>query len=243
MIGIYKITSPSGKIYIGQSINIEKRKKQYEGHHCKKQQKLYASLNKYGFVNHSFEIIEECAEDIINEREEFWINKYDTWNTIHGLNLQSGGLNKRVSEETKLKISFANTGNKRPDMVERMKNRIYVCSDATKKIISENRKKMRHTEKTKQKLRELNLGKKMSDESKIKMSIAKKGKKQNPTAIQNAVNARLISENVGKKVINTDTGVVYRNLLSMCRELGLNYGTMKPKMRGVRKNNTPYKYL
>ena len=30
MIGIYKITSPSGRIYIGQSTNIEKRKKQEE---------------------------------------------------------------------------------------------------------------------------------------------------------------------------------------------------------------------
>ena len=35
MIGIYKITNPSGKIYIGQSINIENRKKIYSKSICK----------------------------------------------------------------------------------------------------------------------------------------------------------------------------------------------------------------
>jgi len=29
MVGIYKITNPNGKIYIGQSINIESRKRVY----------------------------------------------------------------------------------------------------------------------------------------------------------------------------------------------------------------------
>jgi len=30
MIGIYKITSPSGKVYIGQSKDLNKRKKDYQ---------------------------------------------------------------------------------------------------------------------------------------------------------------------------------------------------------------------
>jgi hypothetical protein len=48
MIGIYKITSPSKKVYIGQSVNIEKRKYFYEIGNCKKQIKLYNSIKKYG---------------------------------------------------------------------------------------------------------------------------------------------------------------------------------------------------
>ena len=48
-IGIYKIVSPSEKIYIGQSINIEKRwEKNYKTLKCKTQTKLYNSLKKYG---------------------------------------------------------------------------------------------------------------------------------------------------------------------------------------------------
>ena len=49
MIGIYKITSPTGRIYIGQSIDIEKRIIKYQNIKCKSQRLLYNSLFKYGF--------------------------------------------------------------------------------------------------------------------------------------------------------------------------------------------------
>lgn len=48
MIGIYKITSPSGKIYIGQSVNIERRFLDYKKSLKKSQIKLYNSIKKYG---------------------------------------------------------------------------------------------------------------------------------------------------------------------------------------------------
>ena len=61
IIGIYKITSPSGKIYIGQSININKRQENYRfPSSLKFQIKLRRSFQKYGPENHKFEIIEEC---------------------------------------------------------------------------------------------------------------------------------------------------------------------------------------
>ena len=43
-IGIYKITSLTGKVYIGQSTNLEKRKDDYVKLRCNKQPKLYNSL-------------------------------------------------------------------------------------------------------------------------------------------------------------------------------------------------------
>lgn len=105
MIGIYKITSPTNKIYIGQSINIEKRKKYYQNAHCKGQKKLYASIIKYGFENHNFEIICECLENELNKLEEYYISYFNSFNTILGMNLDSGGLSKKQSDETKLKRS------------------------------------------------------------------------------------------------------------------------------------------
>jgi predicted GIY-YIG superfamily endonuclease len=45
MIGIYKITSPTNKVYIGQSLDIEKRFVNYKGLFCKQQTKLYNCLN------------------------------------------------------------------------------------------------------------------------------------------------------------------------------------------------------
>lgn len=58
--GIYKIISPSNKIYIGQSIDIKRRFRQYrEPNRNKKHPKLNNSFLKYGIDNHTFEIIEE----------------------------------------------------------------------------------------------------------------------------------------------------------------------------------------
>jgi group I intron endonuclease len=86
MIGIYKITSPTNKIYVGQSINIEKRFKQYKRLDCKKQPKLYNSLQKHGVDAHIFEILEECSLDELNVKEVFWKQKYNT--ISEGLNCE-----------------------------------------------------------------------------------------------------------------------------------------------------------
>ena len=63
MVGIYKITNPSGKVYIGQSWNIEKRWKEYEGLHVKQQPKILSSLQKHGVSNHIFELVCELPPD------------------------------------------------------------------------------------------------------------------------------------------------------------------------------------
>ena len=57
MIGIYKITSPTNRIYIGQSINIEYRFKQYRWIKAKSQTRLRNSFLKHGVENHKFEIV------------------------------------------------------------------------------------------------------------------------------------------------------------------------------------------
>ena len=56
---IYKITSPTNKIYIGQTWNLKKRVYQYSKIKCKTQPKLYASLKKYGWENHILKVVSE----------------------------------------------------------------------------------------------------------------------------------------------------------------------------------------
>ena len=56
MIGIYKITSPKGRVYIGQSIDILYRFKKYKQMQCKGQVRLYNSFLKHNVENHLFEI-------------------------------------------------------------------------------------------------------------------------------------------------------------------------------------------
>jgi len=76
MIGIYKITNPKGKVYVGQSIDLTKRIKSYRNAKCKHQILLWRSLSEYGFWSHKIEIIEECSKERLNEREIFHIKKY-----------------------------------------------------------------------------------------------------------------------------------------------------------------------
>ena len=113
IIGIYKITSPTGKIYIGQSTDILKRFYFYKKLHCRTQRKLYNSFKKHGVKNHKFEIIKECHDFRLNELEKYYIELYQSFNSNNGLNLLSGGDSKiRMSDDTKNKIGLSNRGSR-----------------------------------------------------------------------------------------------------------------------------------
>jgi len=117
MIGIYKITNPSKKVYIGQSINIKKRFNDYNKMaNCKSQTILYRSFLKYGISNHKFEIIEECEMSELNEKERYYQDLYSVLK--NGLNCRltnSFDRSGRLSEETKLKLSNSKKGKKMSD--------------------------------------------------------------------------------------------------------------------------------
>lgn len=75
--GIYKMVSPSGRLYIGQAVDLERRKAEYKSLKCKSQQLLYKSIIKYGFENHTFDIIERCSIEKLHEREMYFIDKFN----------------------------------------------------------------------------------------------------------------------------------------------------------------------
>ena len=109
MIGIYKITNPKGKVYIGQSHDVIGRFKTYKRYDCKNQQKLYNSLRKYSHEKHQFEIVEECLPNELNGREIYWVDYFQS--TKKGLNIREGGEGGGLhSEETKKKMSLSHTG-------------------------------------------------------------------------------------------------------------------------------------
>lgn len=86
--GIYKITNlVNGKVYIGQSVDIYRRWEQHKkigrginGYKYKRNAKdpLYRAIQKYGVENFSFEIIEQCPEEMLSEKEIHWIAFYDS---------------------------------------------------------------------------------------------------------------------------------------------------------------------
>lgn len=95
MIGIYKITNQiNQKIYIGQSNNIDRRFAQHKSPYEQERYKdkpLYKAFKKYGIENFTFDVIEECAVEDLNKKEEFWIQKLQTLTYQHGYNINAGG--------------------------------------------------------------------------------------------------------------------------------------------------------
>lgn len=186
--GIYKITSPSGKIYIGQSRDINRRKYEYENHYrTKYQSRIFKSILKYGWENHKFEIICECDKSKLNELEVYYIKFYDTFNTEHGMNLTCGGTNAKMSDETKNKMKISKNEN---NFWKGHKH-----SDESKLKIGLAHKGNKYM-----------LGKRHSEETKFKMSILKKGKKLSEEHKNNVINAligRKCSEETRKKISNT----------------------------------------
>lgn len=113
--GIYKITNPQGLVYIGQSYNIHGRYIRYKKLSCKSQCRIYNSLKKYGFENHTFEILQQAPKEELNQLEINYIWRYDSTNREKGLNLNKGGYNGNHSEETKDKIRQKAFGRKASD--------------------------------------------------------------------------------------------------------------------------------
>lgn len=112
-IGIYKITSPTEKVYIGQSIDIENRFKTYLRYSCKSQPKLLASLKSHGSENHKYEILILCEKEQLATQEKYFVDLFQSFNSYHGLNVRDGGGNMaNLSFEQKLKISNSLKGKK-----------------------------------------------------------------------------------------------------------------------------------
>lgn len=109
MIGIYKYENKeNGKIYIGRSVNIMRRKWEHI-----KNPSPYSyfdqTLKKLGEDSFYFDIIEECTIDNIKERERYWIEYYKSYapeNRDTGYNLTRGGEEYRSDENPWAKLNI-----------------------------------------------------------------------------------------------------------------------------------------
>lgn len=207
-IGIYKIKNIiNGSLYIGSSVNLKKRFKDHlrllkqNKHHSIKMQN---SWNKYGEDNFVFEILEYCKKDELLVKEQFFLDTYKPNLNICKVAGNKLGVKmsdkqkkilseinkgKKLSDETKQKISLGNIG--------KSKNKGVLKSDETKQKISmscsgktfseetkiklSNKRKLRViTEETKLKISKSHNGKIISEKTKLKMSESAKKRKRKP---------------------------------------------------------------
>ena len=133
MIGIYKITNKiNGKIYIGQSNNIERRFKEHKRLGEKSRIPVDLAISKEGKENFSFEVLEECQIEQLNEKETYWIQYFNSieygYNCSIGGDFQSIGSNNGRSILTEQDIiiirnAYANHL-RRKDVYEQFKEKI-----------------------------------------------------------------------------------------------------------------------
>lgn len=123
-IGIYKITNIlNNKIYIGSSVNLNKR--WYQHYHLLENNKhnnyhLQRAWNKYGKENFVYEIIKLCKEINLENIETFLIRKYKTYDRRIGYNIKDGA--RSTSEETRKMMSIRTKGN--PVYIESMRKAV-----------------------------------------------------------------------------------------------------------------------
>ena len=128
---IYKITNIiNGKLYIGQTRKTIEERFQAHLKNAKNHvnRYLYDAMNKYGYDNFILSLIEECDDNLLDEREIYWIAFYNTTDKNLGYNMTIGGgggdvwTNNPHKEETSRKISENNKGKHHipPELHEKM---------------------------------------------------------------------------------------------------------------------------
>ncbi|UXR28929.1 G-I-Y Y-I-G endonuclease [Bacillus phage Nachito] len=202
-MGIYGIRNTlDGKIYVGSSINVRKRTQDHIGllrRDKHPNEHLQRAWSKYGEDNFEVILLEEVNEDNRWDREQHYIDLYDSQNMKFGYNKAKAEPKAPLSEETKRKLSEINKGKKLTEehkrkLSEAGKGRVF--SEESKKKISEShkgkkfskesREKMSKSKKkvmTPERMREIGAQRKnmvMSDETKKKISEKRKGQKLSP---------------------------------------------------------------
>ena len=111
MVGIYKITNKiNGKVYIGQSNNIERRKREHFDWNKTSKQYIDIIIRDLGQENFSFEVLEECSLEELTCKEKQYIQQYNSF--YDGYNKTKGGQNEycgnpKVTKEDVINIRTA----------------------------------------------------------------------------------------------------------------------------------------
>lgn len=224
-IGVYKIVSPSGKIYIGSSINLKRRFSDYRRLKCISQPKLYNSLKKHGVTAHIFEIVLNCEIPELFKYERYYGLQYNVLGK-NGLNhqlpsdgefpqIQSKELRekkrqiqtgKKYSEESKKKMSLSKKGKPSKSTTKFKKGQI---------SFFKGKKKSHETiEKTRQKL----IGRHLTEEHKKKLAIASSKRvwsTESREKLSNSKKNHTVSIKTKLKISNSSLGKCGNNMRSI----------------------------
>lgn len=226
--GIYKIQSKAtGKIYIGESLNIKKRKIRHftdlrQGKHTNLY--LQRHINKYGIGDMTFDIIEELPSDKehLSKREIFWIKFYRSNEVENGFNLNKGGLGGTVHTIIHRNFTLVNIKTEKIEEYQTIsdfeeKNNIHIRHKIRDVILGKRKVSLGFT--TVDNFYKLKKSKEIRENSKLK-----------PKPLP-PINSRKF------EILNTNTNVVFSgdNVAKFCKENKLNYICLLRVINGKRK--------
>lgn len=171
--GIYQIRSKiNGKIYVGSALCIKRR---WQGHLTTLNRNINSRylqnhVNKYGVDDLQFSIIEFCPKEKLLEREQYWINTLQPQFNL--AKIAGSNIGIKLSEETKYKIAQTLKGN-----IPWNKGKINVYTEEQLQKLSKSLKgKVAWNKGLVGVMPEpWNKGTQLSEEGKLKLSIAHKG--------------------------------------------------------------------
>ena len=194
--GIYKWTSPSGKSYIGQAVNLSRRYKEFT---TNPEKYVYTSVDsaidrarrKYSnFTEWKYEIVKTCTIDELNDLETYYIAQFDTTNSRKGYNSTKGGDG----------VKGVKWGSEK--QIEALKNRRSYEGEENPNFGKH------HTDEAKEKIRQARLGSKYSLET-----IKKKSK----PVIQYSLDGEFIKEWIGAAQVMKELGIDKSSIGRVCQ--------------------------
>ena len=238
---VYKHTSPSGKHYIGVTMQNPQVRWRKDGSGYKDNVYFWNAIQKYGWDNIEHNILfENLTKEEAEQKEIELIAFYKSNQRDYGYNIANGGnCVGTVSEETRRKISYANQ-NRSQETREKLRNAVLgkklsketkqkmskshigrEFSEDTRNKISEALKGIKRGEETKQKVSESKSGKKLTDEHKRKISESGKGRivsEETREKLSKTLKGKIVSEETRKKM-----GEATKNSMTEERKQRLSY--------------------
>lgn len=244
------------KNYIGQTTkSLKERMKQHLKDMKQRYSYFYSALRLYGEGGFFWEIIDQAeTKKELNEKEIYWIKKYDSTNREKGYNLTEGGKGgpqtnsevlkkmgdafrgRSLSEETKRKISIASKESKIGKLnpmygkVPWNKGKKFgPLSDEQKWFISQLHKGRKRPKETGEKISQSLRGRSLSKEHKDRIREVRLGTKASEGT------KRKMSESANNKrsIICTETGKVYESVNMASRLMGIGDTNIRQCAKGI----------
>lgn len=240
---IYKLTSPSGKSYIGITQKSVKRRLQEHIYSAvnNSECKIHKALRKYPIQNWTIETIETCSSrEELCERERYYIDHFDTYKNGYNMTLGGDGVDPESASKFRKEWFQTEEGQK---WKQHLSDAFKKNNPCKKGNIPWNKGRIglfKHSEDTKMILSQKHSGIPKSLEHRRKISMSKRGKPSNKKVWstgwkQSEYQKKTVAEKLSAtwKVQFPDGEVkIVKNLNSFCRENGLDPGNLKKTLPG-----------